>query len=108
ADRARLSEDAEPDAEGLWRGAQGVQESDRCAGEAVEGKMMPKQTPADPWRRWHRLFGLLLTDHLRNSPFTVELEKDLSHRQQLLDVVVVRRGAGAMSRAMPDGLQDLA
>jgi hypothetical protein len=38
----------------------------------------------------------------------VELEKDLSHRQQLLDVVVVRREEGAMNRAMPDGLQDLA
>jgi hypothetical protein len=69
---------------------------------------MPRRTPSDPWRRWHRLFGLLLTDHLRGSPFTVELEKDLSHRQQLLDVVVVRRVEGAMNRAMPDGLQDLA
>lgn len=69
---------------------------------------MPKRVPTDPARRWHRLFGLLLTDYLRGSPFTVELEKDLSHRQQLLDVVIVRRAEGAMSRAMPDGLQDLA
>jgi hypothetical protein len=69
---------------------------------------MPKRIPSDPARRWHRLFGLLLTDYLRDSPFTVELEKDLSHRQQLLDVVIVRRAEGAMSRAMPDGLQDLA
>jgi hypothetical protein len=69
---------------------------------------MAKRTPSDPARRWHRLFGLLLTDYLRDSPFTVELEKDLSHRQQLLDVVIVRRVEGRMSRAMPDGLQDLA
>jgi hypothetical protein len=68
---------------------------------------MPKRAPADPWRRWHRLFGLLLTDHLRGSPFSVELEKDLSQRQQLLDVVVVRREKGKMSRTMPDGLHDL-
>jgi hypothetical protein len=25
---------------------------------------MPKQPSADPWRRWHRLFGLLLIDYL--------------------------------------------
>src|SRR5262249_36814814 len=47
-------------------------------------------------------------DHLRGSPFIVELEKDLSHRQQLLDVVIIRRGSGQMSRAMPDGMHDLA
>jgi hypothetical protein len=69
---------------------------------------MAKRASSDPWRRWHRLFGLLLTEHLRGSPFTVELEKDLSHRRQLLDVVVVRRGKGTMRRAMPDGLQNLA
>lgn len=38
-------------------------------------------------RRWHRLFGVLLTDHLAGSPFTVELEIDLSQRQQLLGSV---------------------
>ena len=53
---------------------------------------MSKKASSDPWRPWHRLFGLLLTDHLRGSPFSVELEKDLSHRQQLLDVAIVRRG----------------
>ena len=62
---------------------------------------------ADAWRQWHRLFGLLLTDHLSGSPFTVELEKDLSQKIQLLDVVVVRRGQGAMTRPLPDGLDDL-
>ena len=27
---------------------------------------------------WHRLFGLLLTDFFTGSPFTVEVESDLS------------------------------
>lgn len=62
--------------------------------------------PADPWRKWHRLLGLILTDHLAGSPFTVELEKDLSQKQQLLDVVVVRRGPGELTRPLPDGLDD--
>jgi hypothetical protein len=58
-------------------------------------------------RKWHRLLGLLLTDHLAGSPFTVELEKDLSQKQQLLDVVVIRRGPGEVTRPLPDGLDDL-
>ncbi len=58
-------------------------------------------------RRWHRLFGLL-SEHLRNSPFAVELEADLSHRQQLLDVVVVRRRPGTLADPLPDALDDLA
>jgi hypothetical protein len=58
-------------------------------------------------RQWHRWFGLLLTDHLAGTPFSVELEMDLSKKQQLLDVVVVRRHAGSLTRPMPDGLGDL-
>ena len=38
-------------------------------------------------RDWHRIFGLILTDFFSNSPFRVELEKDLSLKKQLLDVV---------------------
>ena len=69
---------------------------------------MPSELlPDDPWQQWHRLFGLLLTDHLAGSPFTVELEKDLSQKIQLLDVVIVRRGPGEMTRPLPDGLDDL-
>jgi hypothetical protein len=37
----------------------------------------------------------------------VELEKDLSHRQQLLDIIIVRRGPGAVRRPLPDGLDQL-
>ena len=66
-----------------------------------------KQTYPPASISWHRLFGLLLADYLADSPFEVELEKDLSHRKQLLDVVVVRRRAGVMDRPMPDGMNDL-
>jgi hypothetical protein len=59
-------------------------------------------------RDWHRLFGLLLTDFFTGSPFVVEVERDLSQQQQLLDVVIVRRRRGRFTGALPDGLDDLA
>ena len=57
---------------------------------------------------WHRHFGLLLTDFFTGSPFVVELEKDLSLRQQYLDVVIIRKGRGRLTEPLPDGLDDLA
>jgi hypothetical protein len=59
-------------------------------------------------RDWHRLFGLLLTDFFAGSPFSVEIERDLSQQQQFLDVVIVRRGRGRFKDLLPDGLGDLA
>jgi hypothetical protein len=59
-------------------------------------------------REWHRLFGLLLTDFFTDSPFVVEVERDLSVQQQLLDVVIVRRGRGHFADRLPDGLDKLA
>jgi hypothetical protein len=59
-------------------------------------------------RDWHRLFGLLLTDFFTDSPFVVEVERDLSMQQQLLDVVIVRRGQGRFAGQLPDGLEGLA
>jgi hypothetical protein len=56
---------------------------------------------------WHHLFGLLLTDFFTGSPFIVELEKDLSLKKQLLDVVILRRGRGTFTEPLPDGLEDL-
>src|SRR5439155_9438662 len=56
-------------------------------------------------RDWHRLFGLLLTDFFSGSPFAVEVERDLSVQQQLLDVVIVRRGRGRFAGRLPDGLE---
>ena len=40
---------------------------------------------------WHRLFGLSLVDFFRDMPISVELEKDLSLKQQLLDVAIIPR-----------------
>jgi hypothetical protein len=39
---------------------------------------------------WHWLFGLSLMDFFRGQPVSVEMEKDLSLRLQLLDVVLIR------------------
>src|SRR5262249_32643492 len=58
-------------------------------------------------RDWHRLFGLILTDFFTGSPFRVELEKDLSLKKQLLDVVVLRREEGPFRERLPDGLEGL-
>jgi hypothetical protein len=58
-------------------------------------------------RDWHGLFGLLLTDFFTGSPFTVEVERDLSTQQQFLDVAIVRRGRGRFVGRLPDGLEGL-
>jgi hypothetical protein len=59
-------------------------------------------------RPWHQYFGLSWTDFLRGAPFTVEPEKDLSHKQQLLDLVLIRGEGGQLPRRAPDGFEDLA
>src|ERR1700740_1533932 len=59
-------------------------------------------------RDWHRLFGLLLADYFTGSPFTVDVERDLSEQQQFLDVVILRRGRGRFVGRLPDGMDDLA
>src|SRR4051794_27128194 len=58
---------------------------------------------------WHRLFGLFWTDFFWNTNVTVELEKDLSLKKQLLDVVLILGDASgrAIPRRLPDGLEDL-
>src|SRR5437588_8682341 len=61
----------------------------------------------DVLRDWPRLFGLLLTDFFTGSPFVVEVERDLSVQQQLLDVTIVRRGKGRFAGRLPDGLEGL-
>jgi hypothetical protein len=60
------------------------------------------------YRDWHRLFGVALMDLFSNSPFHVEIEKDLSLKKQRLDVVILRREAGVFTEPLPDGLDNLA
>ena len=57
---------------------------------------------------WHRGFGLILSDTLAGSPFTVDDEVDVSRTRQKLDVVVVRKGPGEFNGELPDGLAPLA
>ncbi len=57
---------------------------------------------------WHRLFGLALIDFFANSPYAVELETDLSVRQQFLDVVILKQQSGPFVGRLPDGLDNLA
>jgi len=56
---------------------------------------------------WHRLFGLLLTDFFTDSPYVVEMEKDLSLKKQLLDIVILRKTAGQFVDRLPDSFEDL-
>lgn len=70
-----------------------------------EGRPMVDEQQA--MRHWHRLFGLLLIDFFKDSPFVVEVERDLSVQRQLLDVVVVRRRRGRFTVRFPDGLEGL-
>jgi hypothetical protein len=62
----------------------------------------------DELRQWHRLFGMSWTDFFTGLPVTVEMEKDLSLKQQLLDVVLIKKGAAALPCRLPDGFEDLA
>ncbi len=39
---------------------------------------------------WHHLFRLSWVDFFHGSPMKVEPEMDLSHKQQLLDLVILR------------------
>jgi len=57
---------------------------------------------------WHRLFGLTLTDLFIGSSYDVELEKDLSLKQQFLDVVIIEKKQGNPLQEFPDGLENLA
>src|SRR5712691_8742228 len=67
----------------------------------------PMAVEREALRDWHRLFGLLLTDFFTGSPFTVEVERDLSAQQQFLDVLILRRGRGRLTVRLPDGLDGL-
>lgn len=63
--------------------------------------------PPDRLRQWHRLFGIALTDLFHDTPWRVELEKDLALQRQLLDVVIIEQTAPSVAVALPDGLENL-
>ena len=56
----------------------------------------------------HRLFGLSWMDFFQGTDVDVQMEIDLSLKQQFLDVVLIRKGPGPISRRLPDGFEDLA
>lgn len=62
----------------------------------------------DESQSWHRLFGLSWMDFFRGQPVTVEMEKDLSLRKQLLDVLILRKTAALLDCRLPDGFDNLA
>ena len=57
---------------------------------------------------WHRLFGLTLTDFFTDSAYRVELEKDLSFKQQFVAVLIIESETGKPVPEPPDGLENLA
>jgi hypothetical protein len=62
----------------------------------------------DEQRPWHRMFGLTWMDFFTGLPVTVEMEKDLSVKKQLLDVLLIRKEAEFLNCRLPDGFEDLA
>ncbi len=57
---------------------------------------------------WHRLLGLTLTDFFTDTFYKIEMEKDLSLKRQLLDLVIIERKEGKPPEHLPDGLEELA
>jgi len=62
----------------------------------------------DEQQPWHRLFALAWMDFFRGQPVTVEPEKDLSLKKQLLDVLLIHKEGGPLTCRLPDGFEDLA
>ncbi len=56
---------------------------------------------------WHHLFGWTLMDYFTGSNYRVELEKDLSVKPQLLDIVIIEKATGTTLTDLPDGLENL-
>ncbi len=64
---------------------------------------MPTKQKTD----WHRLLGLIFTDFFTGSAWNVELEKDLSVKRQLLDIIILRQNEGTLVSPLPDGLEGM-
>uniref|UniRef100_UPI004055E7E9 hypothetical protein n=1 Tax=Candidatus Electrothrix sp. TaxID=2170559 RepID=UPI004055E7E9 len=56
---------------------------------------------------WHRLLGLIFIDFFSGSAWNVELEKDLSVKKQLLDIIILRQDSGGLIDPLPDGLEGM-
>ena len=59
-------------------------------------------------RPLHRLFGLSWIDFFQGTAIDVKMEMDLSHKQQFIDIVLIRKGTEPMPRRLPDGFEELA
>ncbi|MCS6850180.1 MAG: hypothetical protein NZ700_03300 [Gemmataceae bacterium] len=57
---------------------------------------------------FHRLFGLSWMDFFQGTSVTVEIELDLSLKQQFIDLVIIRNSNEPIPRRLPDGFDDLA
>jgi hypothetical protein len=57
---------------------------------------------------WYRMFGLAWMDFFTGQPVTVDIEKDLSLKKQLLDVLLIRKEGAILDCRLPDGFEDLA
>jgi hypothetical protein len=71
--------------------------------------MTDQETEQERIIGWHRLFGLTLRDLFTHTPYTVELEKDLTLQQQFLDVVIIEQNTQQPfdPNTLPDGLDNL-
>ena len=58
--------------------------------------------------KWHRFFGLTLIDYFTDSNYEVELEKELSVKQQYLDIAIIKKISGTALEEKADGLEDMA
>ena len=57
--------------------------------------------------QWHRLLGIALKDLFSDTDVTVEQEKDLSLKQQFLDLVIISLKEAAVPIDLPDGLETM-
>ena len=61
----------------------------------------------DEQRPWHRLFSMSWTDFFRGMPVSVDAERDLSLKKQLLDVTLIHKEPGPLLCQLPDGFENL-
>jgi hypothetical protein len=72
-----------------------------------EGKMSPSASKSEEAWPWHRLLGLSWLDFFWGTTATVETEKDLSEKQQLLDILITLHEGTTLPRRLPDGFDNV-